>query len=594
MKNEFDFLGYTPDDTRLKILRHTDADFPITTFSSREEVDRRREELRFNLRMAAGLYPWPEKTPLNIRCEDAGDFDGYTVKKISFESYPGFRSTGSLYLPRPLPEKSPAIFNVIGHWPEQRLTRDETADYPQQLANFARMGFICLATDMIGWVDNRQVTHEYGGKEKELWLSNGLGLQLWNNIRALDLLCAMPEVDADRIGMTGASGGGSQTLFLSLLDDRIKAAAPINMISLHFQGGCDCENAAGLRRCTDNAEMCAMIAPRPLFLAGSTGDWTNYLETAELPAMLETYRQYGAEDLVEHFYQDAIHQYNEKTRHRVYSFFARHLMGRELNWTEQPIEVNDLQALTWFGGKGEPVGETEDAAFFAFHKAERTAAAAALSNEEKRRMLRWITGVNEDVGKCIRISTRTENGIRTENSILFAQNGQKIPFIRLVPERWDGQKICLLLADEGKACLAQPTVRQLLADGYAVISGDLFLTGESMSAAPDYEKNAAETTYYTTFHHTADACRVQDAVQLIRAAAAAGGELTLRAQGRTVRIAACALALCSGVKTARLEAAFLAGADDDTYYRECFIPGIRAVGGIESCLALTSCAIETF
>ena len=203
------------------------------------------------------------------------------------------------------------------------------------------------------------------------------------------------------------------------------------MISLHFQGGCDCENAAGLRRCTDNAEMCAMIAPRPLFLAGSTGDWTNYLETTELPAMLETYRQYGAEDLVEHFYQDAIHQYNEKTRHRVYSFFARHLMGRELNWTEQPIEVNDLQALTWFGGKGEPVGETEDAAFFAFHKAERTAAAAALSDEEKRRMLRWITGVNASAfprgqrtafgGKTVSFSAKT--GRRFPSSVWCRKTG---------------------------------------------------------------------------------------------------------------------------------------------------------------------------
>ena len=118
------------------------------------------------------------------------------------------------------------------------------------------------------------ISHEYGGGEKELWLSNGLGVQLWNNIRALDLLCSMPEVDADNIGMTGASGGGSQTLFLSLLDSRVKAAAPINMISLHMQGGCQCENAPGLRRDTDNGEMCALIAPRALFLAGSTGDWT--------------------------------------------------------------------------------------------------------------------------------------------------------------------------------------------------------------------------------------------------------------------------------------------------------------------------------
>ena len=225
MNSFYDFPGFVPDDSRLKVLRHTDAVFPITTFSSREEVERRREELRFNLRMAAGLYPWPEKTPLNARYEPVGEYEGYSVQKVMFESFPGFWSTGNLYLPRPMPEKAPAILNVIGHWDKQRLTRESRADYPQQLANFARMGFICLVTDMIGMVDSLQISHGYGRGEKELWQSNGLGVQLWNNIRALDRLCSMPEVDEKNIGVTG-----SQTLFLSLADGRVKAAAPINMI----------------------------------------------------------------------------------------------------------------------------------------------------------------------------------------------------------------------------------------------------------------------------------------------------------------------------------------------------------------------------
>ena len=299
MKEAYKVLPHRSGDARLVADRHTNTLFPITKFSSREEVERRREELRFNLQMAAGLYPWPEKTPLHAKYEHVGDYEGYSIKKVMFESRPGFWSTGNLYLPRPMKEKAPAILNVIGHWHPQRLTRNDEADYPQQLANFARMGFICLATDMIGMVDSLQISHNYGSNEKELWQSNGLGVQLWNNIRALDLLCSMPEVDAERIGMTGASGGGSQTLFLSLIDDRIKAAAPINMISLQMQGGCYCENCAGLRRSTDNGEMCAMLAPRPLFLAGSTGDWTKDQETVEYPAMLEAYRHYDAEKMVE-------------------------------------------------------------------------------------------------------------------------------------------------------------------------------------------------------------------------------------------------------------------------------------------------------
>ncbi|MBQ8640694.1 MAG: acetylxylan esterase [Clostridia bacterium] len=594
MNNTYKVLTYTPDDSRLYRNRHTNTVFPITRFSSREEVEERREELRFHLRMAAGLYPWPEKTPLNVQYEDAGDYEGYSVKKVMFESRPGFWSTGNLYLPRPLPEKAPAILNVIGHWEEQRLTRLDTADYPQQIANFARMGFICLVTDMIGMVDSRQISHYYGGGEKELWTSNGLGIQLWNNIRALDLLCSMPEVDTDNIGMTGASGGGSQTLFLALLDERIKAAAPINMISLHMQGGCRCENAEGLRRHTDNTEMCAMIAPRALFLAGSDGDWTKNLETAELPGVLETYRLYGAENMVEHFYQIAPHQYNAKTRHRVYSFFARHLMGKDPFWEEQPIEVEDPGALTWFRGNGHAPGIADDEAFFNCHKAERTARTAALSDNEKRKMLAWITGIRKNRYRMIPISAEEKDGVTISRCVLFGDRGEKLPFVKLTPAGWDGKRVCLALGAEGKACLDRKEIRQMLSDGTAVVSGDLFMTGEFAGCRIHIEGSESDNRYFTTFHYTTDAFRVQDAALLIDAAAVPGGELTLWANGCAARAAACALPLCGQVKHARLERAALELCGDEAYYSEFFIPGICTIGGLEGCLALAPCTVEKF
>ena len=590
MNSLYNVLGYTPDDARLNVARHTNTVFPITTFSSREEVERRREELRFNLRMSAGLYPWPEKTPLNPRYEDVGDYEGYSVKKVMFESSPGMWSTGNLYLPRPMKAKAPAILNVIGHWMEQRLTRMDTADYPQQIANFARMGFICLVTDMIGTVDSRQLSHEYGGGEKELWLSNGLGVQLWNNIRALDLLCSMPEVDADNIGVTGASGGGSQTLFLSLLDERIKAAAPINMISLHMQGGCMCENAAGLRRDTDNTEMCAMLAPRALFLAGSTGDWTKYLETAELPGVLEAYRQYGAEDMVEHFYQDAPHQYNDKTRHRVYSFFARHLMGCDPEWVEQPIEVDDLSALTWFNGNGHAPGFDNDDEYFAWKKAERTAALTTLSDEEKRKMLGWVTGIGTDSGKRIKISSEKTGDIRIEKSVIYGEKGEKLPFVQLIPDSWDGRRVCLILGQNGKTVLEGADAQKLLADGVMVVSGDVFLTGEFAGTSRNIAGSDSDNRYFTTFNYTTNALRAQDTALLIRTAKTFGAELTVQAEGCAARWAVCALALCGGVTSAGLDRALLA--DDTDYFREFFLPGICAAGGFAEFLALAKCPVE--
>ena len=594
MTTKYKVLGYAPDDKRLYRNRHTNSVFPITRFTSREQVDSRREELRFNLRMAAGLYPWPEKTPLNARYEDVGEFEGYSIKKVMFESYPGMWSTGNLYLPSPMPQKAPAILNVIGHWEEQRLTRMDTADYPQQLANFARMGFICLVTDMIGKVDSRQVSHNYGRDEKELWTSNGLGIQLWNNIRALDLLCSMPEVDADNIGMTGASGGGSQTLFLSLLDERIKAAAPINMISLEMQGGCQCENAAGLRRDTDNTEMCAMIAPRALFLAGSTGDWTRYLESAELPGVLEAYRQYGAEDMVEHFYQDAPHQYNDKTRHKVYSFFARHLMGKDPAWTEQSITVGDLQDLTWFRGDGHAPGFENDDEYFAFHKAERTACVSAASDVDKRKMLAWVTGISANKAVYLPISAEVTDEGKLEKAVICGEKGEKLPFVSITPANWDGKRICLALSGNGKDCLDVPAVRKMLADGIRIVSGDLFRTGEWEDAPLRIAGSENDNRYTTTFHYTPDALRAQDAALLLQTAGEIGSELTVWAEGTGARAAACAIALCDGVKEAALEAAALAINGDEAYYNEYFIPGICTVGGLKTILTLAKCPVTTF
>lgn len=596
MNSFYKVLGVSPDDSRLHLTRHTGTVYPITRFNSRDEVDARREELRFNLRMAAGLYPWPQKTPLNVKREMVGEYEGYSVEKIMFESYPGFWSTGNLYLPRPLPEKAPAILNVIGHWEQQRLERSWSADYPQQLANFAKMGFICLVTDMIGKVDSRQISHDYGRGEKELWLSNGLGVQLWNNIRALDVLCSMPEVDAENLGVTGASGGGSQSLFLSLVDDRIKATAPINMISLHMQGGCQCENAAGLRRYTDNAEMCAMIAPRPLFLAGSDGDWTRNLETAELPAVLETYRQYGAEKMVEHFYQIAPHQYNEKTRHKVYSFFARHLMGKEKNWVEQPIEVADLSALTWFKGEGSAPGFKNDEEYFTAHKAELGARIDALHADEKKKMLSWMLGIRDNDYRLISISSENADGLSIERCVAIGDGGEKIPFVKLCStEAGNCGRVCLALSDEGKDCLDDAAVRKMLSEGVTVVSGDLFLTGEGAESKQEYTPGPYfKENYYTTFHYTTDAFRTQDALALMKIAGELGNELTVWAKGCGARAAVCALPFCDEVKSAAVKRSALELDDDGDFFEHFFIPGICAIGGFDACISLADCEISYF
>src|SRR5260370_16481242 len=157
----------------------------------------------------------------------------------------------------------PAVLSPHGHWAYGRLENSASASVPGRAINLARQGFVVLTYDMIGFNDSRQLSHTFGGMRESLWGLTLAGLQIWNGIRSLDFLESLPEVDRARIGCTGASGGGTQTFLIPALHVPVKRAAPVNMISLHMQGGCLCENPPGLRLDTHNVERARTIAPRP-------------------------------------------------------------------------------------------------------------------------------------------------------------------------------------------------------------------------------------------------------------------------------------------------------------------------------------------
>ena len=280
---------------------------------------------------------------------------------------------------------------------------------------------------------------------------------------------------------------------------------------------------------------------------------------------------------------------NAKTRHRVYSFFARHLMGRDLYWEEQPIETEDLGAFTWFRGEGHAPGYANDEEFFAYHRAERLAAAAPLPIEEKRKMLAWMAGVRPNDCRLIPISKENADHCLIERFVIDGLNGEKLPAVRLIPDAWDGRRVCLALGENGKDVLDREEIRTMLADGICVVSGDLFLTGEFEGCERD-----TSFQYFTTFHDTTDALRVQDTLLLIRAAGAYGDELTLWAEGCAARAALCAAALSEGVSAAVLEQSALRLSGDSEYYSKFFLPGISVLGGLDGCLTLARCPVTFF
>ena len=269
-------------------------------------------------------------------------------------------------------------------------------------------------------------------------------------------------------------------------------------------------------------------------------------------------------------------------------------MGCDPHWEEQCIETpEDLSEYTWFAGKSHAPGISSDAEFFACHKKERLSAVAALADDERRRMLAWMTGLGCTDTRYIPLRQTQENGITEKHGILRGCHGAVIPVVTLIPDGWDGKRVCLALSPDGKDCLACPEHQSLLADGIALVSGDLYLTGEVCGEQID-EHNPENNRYFTTFHNTTDANRVQDAARLIRYAAALGDSLTVTAVGSAACAAACALALCDGVSSAKLEERALTFADDTALYAGFFIPGIGLLGGARGCLALAKCPVSLF
>jgi len=305
---------------------------------------KRAAHLREHILASAGLLPMPEKTPL--RAEIFGDArrTDYTVSKVYFESLPGFFVTGNLYRPHG-DGPFPAILSPHGHWTYGRLEHTPLASIPGRAINLARQGFVVFTYDMIGYNDSRQLPHRaFGGTRENLWGLSMAGLQLWNSIRALDFLESLPYVRKGALGVTGASGGGTQTFLLAAVDDRVAAAAPVNMISLHMQGGCLCENIPNLRLDMNNVEIAAAIAPRPLLMVSATGDWTKNTMEQEYPAVRSFYSLFGAADRVHAVRFDAPHNYNEDSREAMYAFMARWLQGapadvrrEERSFTPDPL-----------------------------------------------------------------------------------------------------------------------------------------------------------------------------------------------------------------------------------------------------------------
>ncbi|MBS1667882.1 MAG: acetylxylan esterase [Bacteroidetes bacterium] len=253
--------------------------------------------------------------------------DGYTVENVAFESIPGYFVCGSLY--KPLAKgKHPGIICPHGHFYNNKdhFLQDERGRYRPDMqyrcAGLARMGAIVFDYDMYSYGESTLQSGDFKYHETGFALS----LQTWNSIRAIDFLLSLPDVDAKRIGVTGASGGGTQTFIVTALDNRIKASCPVVMVSATFSGGCPCESGLPIHACgqTNNAEIAAMAAPRPQLVVSDGSDWTKTVPEVEFPYLKKVYRLYGQSNRVENVHlPNDHHDYGISKREPMYRFFAK-------------------------------------------------------------------------------------------------------------------------------------------------------------------------------------------------------------------------------------------------------------------------------
>lgn len=330
--------------------------------STIDEWTARRAEIRAALARAWGN--WPAPPPLEPRLIGTFERQGYRVEKLVFQTLPGVWMTANAYVPQQ-PGPRPAILQVHGHWPGAKQDPVVQA----RCIGAVKQGYFVLVVDAFG-AGERAIGKELGEYHGEMTAATlypvGLplsGLQVYENGRALDYLATRPEVDPARIGITGASGGGNQTMYAGAWDERLRAAVPVCSVGNYraYLGAacCLCEVVPGILNTTEESGVLGLTAPRGLLIINATRDATQFsVEEARksIDEAAPIFALYEAADHLRHTTFESGHDYSQPMREAMYGWMARFLTatGDGAPVPEAPIVTEPPEDLRCFPGDSRP------------------------------------------------------------------------------------------------------------------------------------------------------------------------------------------------------------------------------------------------
>jgi dienelactone hydrolase len=488
---------------------------------TRKDWEQRRTPLRTTLLQAMGPFP-ATPCPLEPKIQGVLKRDGYRIEKLIFQSRPDVWVTASAYVPEPARGKVPAVLAVHGHWPWAR--RDSVVQ--SRCLGLVKLGFFVLAVDAFG-AGERYPTPGRGTYHGALFGSTLwpvgqtlLGLQVYDNRRAVDYLRSRPEVDGDRLGVTGASGGGNQTMYAGAFDERFRAVVPVCSVGTYqaylHAACCVCEVLPGAMRIAEEGDVLALVAPRALMVVSATRDAYQFsVGEAEksIARARSVFRLYGVDDHLAHAVFDSGHDYSRPMREAMYGWMTQWLKNEgagkpvpESNFTVETPE--DLRCFTTDerpkGFLFPPTFAAREAArlqtALASRKPDHVQAWESVAVYTRHQLEKAVFGgfpmlpePKAQLGK-----TDLADGISTTGLVLQPEPGMPLPAImKSKAGGTDRRPACILLHLDGKTeALRHPLAGALVDKGWTVVAPDLRATGETQPAndavagAPDH--NSAE------------------------------------------------------------------------------------------------------